>query len=140
LKKVIYFLSTVIFLFVGLVLLSNESYASDINDLRVGEIIITDENGNVLDGIEAITESEDYLIPNQLLQRRVGHMVYRNVTVVKSNGLGIFPGSIYYSKQERGYTTPFTGTLYRQSAWSQSNGSWMVYYAKYTGTVAAYLG
>ena len=120
---------------------SDDSYAVDISNMRDGETIVTDENGNVIEGIEVIIESEDYLLTNNLFQSRaIGHMVYRDVTVVKSNAAGVFANTLYYSKKVSGYTTPFTGTLYYQTAWSQSNGSYMVYYARYKGTVAAYLG
>lgn len=140
-KKVLYVVSSVILLFWGLVILSKDSYAAELNNTRGAETIVTDEKGNVLEGIEVIIESEDYLLSNSLLRSRaVGHMVYRNVRIVHSNGTGMFTGSIHFNKKERGYTTAFTGTLYRQSAWSQSNGSWNVYYASYSGTVAAYLG
>lgn len=140
-RRVLYVVSIVMFMFIGVVLLSNDSYASDISNMRDGETIVTDDKGNVIEGIEVILESEDYTLPTNLLQSRaVGHMVYRNIKVVQNNGTGIFAGSMYYSKKEPGYRTPFTGTLYRESAWSQNNGSWTVYYARFSGTVAAYLG
>ncbi|EOH93324.1 hypothetical protein UAW_02572 [Enterococcus haemoperoxidus ATCC BAA-382] len=140
-KKVLYVFTSVMFMSVGVVLLSNDSYAADISNMRDGEIIVNDGKGNVIEGIEVILESEDYPLQNELLQSRaVGHMVYRNIKVVQNNGTGIFAGPMYYSKKEPGYTTPFTGTLYRESAWSQNNGSCTVYYARFSGTVAAYLG
>lgn len=127
--------------FVGVSIFSNDSYADESNVALETEATITNDNGTISDDVLSITESEDYVVPMNFLQTRaVGHMVYRNATVVKSNGAGIFAGSIYYSKQERGYTTPFTGTLYRTRAWSQNNGSYMVYFAEYKGTVSAYLG
>lgn len=142
-KKLLKSVSMVIIAIVYISMSTIATSAEELQNYQETDAVVIDEQNNFLtnsEDIESIEESPIYFINNRLTRQNVGRMVYKNVTIVKSNGVGIFARSIYYSKKEAGFTTPFEGTLYLQNYWSQNNGSYTVYFAKYTGSVGAYLG
>lgn len=106
--------------------------ASEVTNQDFSDIIITDENGDVLDPNELVI-LDDY--GNGMIAT-YSNIVSKQVTITKQSMSGFFwANSISYSAPS-GLRTPWKGTLYKRNTYTLQ-GAILMYYTVYSGTVYA---
>lgn len=113
---------------------NNDLGLSTSNEVKpdYNDIIITDEDGNVLDPNElVITET-----PNTGEISILANIVSKQVSVTKMSMSGYFWDNTISYNEPSGLLTPWTGTLKKTKTYTMQGGN-LMYYTVYSGTVYA---